>query len=671
MTRHVACGFFVALSALSLLPVCAGSSTMSGSRLLRPEWSRALTSPEQAVADKHGFVIGPADAPSYHLGYTALFKAHKAPYFTADAMLHAVHRSFDQILATIELVSLQHELATLLAELRAGLLKQTEANAEARGDADLYLTVAASLLAGKAIVPEAGADAATVAELRKAATLATGDATVSLFGKPMQIDTSMFKPRGHYAHRIELQRYFRALMWLGRIEIRIAELDGDTWQVNRRAYEASLLIAAAQSPTSKKAWQRIDQASRTLVGPPDSMSFGGLDRGLAKLGGAKAAAAAEDEMIANALQPEAVQRIGTQMLRPGAAPIAFLLLGQRYLFDSHVLSAVTYGQLPIKRMMPSPLDVGHAVFHNPAATELLRDEFARYDYREALDAIRDEGDKMGPELWDTSITHTWLQALRELSFDESRDAPLPAVMKTPQWQRRMLNTQLASWAELRHDILLYAKQSVTAMAICGYPDAYVEPYPRFFEKLAAVADRNRELIAALDFREHKAMRERMDSYFSGVRKTMLQLASIAENQRKGLSLSESELDFLNHAVSLDGRSAGCTTVYEAKGWYADLYFDTQQAMSAKPIIADVHTQPTDEVGTMVGKVLHVATGKPRLLEVEIETPQGSRTFRGFVASYYEHTTTSFERLNDQEWNEKLRSDPPPDVPWLSEIAPSP
>lgn len=57
------------------------------------------------------------------------------------------------------------------------------------------------------------------------------------------------------------------------------------------------------------------------------------------------------------------------------------------------------------------------------------------------------------------------------------------------WQRKMLQTQHASWSELRHDTLLYGKQSYTAIPSCGYPDGYVEPYPALYEKLEALARR--------------------------------------------------------------------------------------------------------------------------------------------------------------------------------------
>ncbi|MCB9248138.1 MAG: DUF3160 domain-containing protein [Ignavibacteriales bacterium] len=44
-----------------------------------------------------------------------------------------------------------------------------------------------------------------------------------------------------------------------------------------------------------------------------------------------------------------------------------------------------------------------------------------------------------------------------------------------------MNSQLASWTELRHDNLLYAKQSYTGGVTCSYPFSYVEPIPAIFQ----------------------------------------------------------------------------------------------------------------------------------------------------------------------------------------------
>jgi hypothetical protein len=43
------------------------------------------------------------------------------------------------------------------------------------------------------------------------------------------------------------------------------------------------------------------------------------------------------------------------------------------------------------------------------------------------------------------------------------------------WQRKQLQTQLASWSQLRRDTVLYSKQSFTAVPGCEYPSGYVGP----------------------------------------------------------------------------------------------------------------------------------------------------------------------------------------------------
>src|SRR5262245_54742515 len=79
----------------------SGRSTLPGSAANIAR--RRPSATERAVLDKTGLVIAAgARVPSFHLGYTALFKAHEPVYFTADAMLHALHSSYDAILADIE-----------------------------------------------------------------------------------------------------------------------------------------------------------------------------------------------------------------------------------------------------------------------------------------------------------------------------------------------------------------------------------------------------------------------------------------------------------------------------------------------------------------------------------------------------------------------------------------
>lgn len=618
---------------------------------------RGLAPAESRILSEQGVVL-PANGSvtSFHVGYTALFHANQPVYVTADSLLYAWHTSYDSMLMQLEYDALRPALAKLLTELRAGLA--TLPASEARADVDLYLAVAHSLLAGAVAEPLGGADGAQLSALVAQCEAAAGLGPLPLFGARADFDYSMLKPRGHYTHSVELQRYFRAMSFLGRVELRLANRQfDDPWVVDRRALRAAALLDSLFSASTRTAWQHLDETLASFVGPPDSMSLPGLSQGLRALGPIEQAS---DQAIGAAFEGVARQRIGTQLALPGERSIAFVLLGQRFVYDSKVLGALVYGALDTKRMMPSPLEVASSVFHHPLARELLEAEVQRYGapYAAALDAQWKQTDAEDPALWTGSIYHGWLKALRELSPDAQRDQGLPAPLGSKGWGRRLLDTQLASWAELRHDNLLYAKQSVTAMALCEFPYAYVDPYPGFYEAMEQLAVRTSATIDALPYQTPR--KAALLTWLTQMRATMVRLRDLAVRERANQPLRAEDLEFVNHMVSLTGRSVGCTSVTEAEGWYADLYLDRSKALWHEPVVADVHTQPTDELGNLVGYVLHVGTDRPRLMVVTLQHDGAhAQTYRGFVSTYLEKQTENFQRYTDEDWRELLQKAPPP------------
>jgi hypothetical protein len=288
-------------------------------------------------------------------------------------------------------------------------------------------------------------------------------------------------------------------------------------------------------------------------------------------------------------------------------------------------------------------------------------------YAAALEREWKAADAEDPALWSGSIYHGWLWALRQLSPASKRDAALPAPLNSNAWGLRLLNGQLASWAELRHDNLLYAKQSVTMMAMCEYPTGYVDPYPEFYRAMDALAAKTTATIDALPYETTR--KAAMLTWLTQMRATMTRLQKIAERERANQPLLAEDLDFFNHMVSLTGRNAVCTTVTEAQGWFADLYFDRSKALWHDGVIADVHTQPTDEAGNMVGHVLHVGTARPRMMVVRVQHDGGThaQTYRGFVSTYAEKQTSNFERLTDEDWRALVWKEQPASPEWMQPI----
>src|SRR5919108_6162840 len=85
--------------------------------------------------------------------------------------------------------------------------------------------------------------------------------------------------------------------------------------------------------------------------------------------------------------------------------------------------------------------------------------------------------------WTETAYNGWLYTLRPLLTPPGEGYPL--FMQSTAWQDKQLNTALGSWAELKHDTILYAKQPYGGLGGCGWPSppapivaqGYVEPVP--------------------------------------------------------------------------------------------------------------------------------------------------------------------------------------------------
>ncbi|MBI4809914.1 MAG: DUF3160 domain-containing protein, partial [Ignavibacteriales bacterium] len=222
-------------------------------------------------------------------------------------------------------------------------------------------------------------------------------------------------------------------------------------------------------------------------------------------------------------------------------------------------------------------------------------------------------------------------------------------MRTAAWWQEKINTQLASWAQLRHDNLLYAKQSYTGGAVCSFPYTYIEPYPQFFDAIKTFADIARNKFQTIGLPKMYGQYD-IISYFNNMYYIMDTLKTITEKELINVSLSENETKFLQKVLV---KEFGCVETYV--GWYPQLFYgeDGQGGVFCKQdyLVADIHTAPTDASGYPIGWVLHAGTGKINLGVFIAQLPDNQTVaFVGPVMSYHEYLTTNFLRLSDEEWN---------------------
>ena len=644
----------------------------------------ALTDSELTLLGQNGFVIvNESVSPTFFHAYFTIYGEDLPVFVSADSILDALHRSFDDILKDLELITLVDQVRGLLMEMRSHLGTQDFLDETTARDADFFLAVALGLLEGAA-APVAGADSTEIDDFIAVAHAAGGILAREIFGVRRNIDFSQFKPRGHYEDDPVLQRYFRAMMWLGRIDFRMLETQPDGSQVfHRRQLEAALALRQLMDDSGLKSWHYVDDVVSAFVGEHDYMTVPELDLLLADLGVADASglAAVTDQAIVEAIRAGGYgqQRIASHAMVSSGGPTlplssSFAFFGQRYTVDSHVFSNVVYdraGNGTIPRWLPNPLDAAYAALGNDQAISLLSDELATYPYAADLAAMRTLVDAHPPEYWEGSLYTLWLGGLRSLSPAETGvgndDADLPTVARTQAWGRRLLNTQLGSWSELRHDTLLYVKQSYTVGSVCDYPDAYVDPYPGLFERISRYAERGAQLLetlqAGVDTSDYRWTA--MQGHFASLAEVSGILEEMAEYQRTGLQHSAEHLAFINDVVDIQSGGSGSPSV---SGWYARLFYGasaSDRALEDDPVIADVHTDPGDD--QRGASVLHVATGRPRMMVVTVDGCSGPRAYVGPVFSYYEKVADGLSRMTDSEWAAELDATDVADVPWMEPI----
>ncbi len=633
----------------------------------------ALTSYEQSLIETHGFMVTERlKRQSFGATYGEIFRNDLPVFISTDAILHAIHMSYDAILKDVEERILIAKLDSLLAKLHAQLpvltvrYEKYPAMKQMLLDVDLYVTVPRKLL-GNIVAPFFPENVSAIDSMMSFIAKEKPVYYKLFSSMPRYIDLSQFTVRGHYTQSEKLKKYFQAMMWLGRTEMYlIAPVNADTPQkdndIQRQMIDAVLIAEAAQRSNAYPMLEEIDGVIRFFVGESDNVTLPNIQT-LIKATNTDSACALLEMKAYQTFQDTlkqksfAFQRILSQILisdpyspesiQPASA---FLLLGQRFIIDSYVTGNVVYDKIKfdqrkIWRALPSRYDVLFSLGNN-AAAQLLETELSTYHYASNLAALRYLVDSYEPEFWQSTIYNNWLNSIRTLAPPTDRTS-LPSFMQTAAWWQEKMNTQLASWAQLRHDNLLYAKQSYTAGTTCSFPESYVEPIPKFYEAVKIFAS-----VAAEKFQAFPWASGRVVDYWNHLKNVADTLQSIAQKELDRTPLNDKEKSFFKQMLYLNGMSGP-----EYNGWYYRLFFTGDEGfLKNDQVVADVHTCPTDESGNFVGWVLHTGTGPVNLAVISTEAPDGRLiSFIGPVMSYYEYVSANFKRLTDEEWKSNYQS----------------
>jgi len=497
-------------------------------------------------------------------------------------------------------------------------------------------------------------------------------------------DYSQYVPRGHYTRSEKLKNYFKAFMWHGRISMLLKkdliQASDSERQAKIQTMSATLIASEfAENKEVKDQWDRIYSVTAFYVGLSDDLgpyeyleamssvfgdSFDPNDLNDNTLGQLKA-------KLAEFEAPKIYGGTGECEVEPPFTPEqadkclektkGFRLMGQRFIPDSYMFSNLVFGKVTTYlgedcddtftcgfipnfgngRVFPRGLDAMALLGSNRAKeliVELGEDQYEKYD--EKFAELEEEFNGFSVEEWNKNLYWAWLYSLKPLL--KEYDSGYPTFMQTQAWQDKALTTALASWAELRHDTILYAKQSYTMAAASAGPMkqrvvGYVEPVPEFYNRLLALT---RMTIKGLD--EMEALDSVSKARLERLEEVLERLLEISKNELENKELTQEDYDFIE---SFGGQLNGVIA-------------DVEDKAKKTTIIADVHTDQNS------GQVLEEGVGYVDMIVVAYKVPDGRILIgAGPVMSYYEFKQPMSDRLTDEKWRDMLQSNPPERPEW--------
>lgn len=310
-----------------------------------------------------------------------------------------------------------------------------------------------------------------------------------------------------------------------------------------------------------------------------------------------------------------------------------------------------FNKLP--RNFPVGLDV-FSVFGSPRAAFYLQNENATYDgYGSQILKLQEYFANLTERDWAQNLYWLWLYSLFPLLAPPTDG--YPGFMLSEAWLDKALMTTMGSWAELRHDTILYAKQSYTVMKGAPGPPAvkkgYVEPYPEVYSRLSSLVHL---MIEGLETRG--LMIADFNERFCLLAEIFDRLEEISIKELQNNPLNESDFSFIGIvAEQICNITKFDDPVFQE--WINEA--DTRMA-----IIADVHTDPNSKA------VLEVGTGNPFIIYVVVQDYDGQLYLtKGGTYSYYEFKRPMVDRLTDEEWHEMLDENPPMLPDWVLNVLP--
>lgn len=453
-------------------------------------------------------------------------------------------------------------------------------------------------------------------------------------------DYSQYKPRGYYEGDSDLEAYFKAMMWYGRMHFKQEKEDLD---------RSALLITKALDSDSEayELWQSVYSVTSFFAGASD-------DNGVCEYAPLIRAAYGENakvtDLIGNgdAFLDYRTNTAALPVPQTNSIPIedgeenvipGFRFMGQRFSIDAMVMQKLIYSNVQSnsageKRMLPDVLDVPAALGSDVALNLLKENGVEDYPgYMENMEKLRGGINEADDSLWNASLYASWIQTLRPLL--EKKGEGYPMFMQNEEWAKKNLECFAGSYTELKHDTVLYSKQVMAEMGggMEEEPDdrGYVEPEPVVYERFASLAEQT-----AQGLKKYQMLSDADENNLVKLEELALRLQTISNKELQNETLTDEEYDLI--------RTYGGNIEHfwydamRANANYDNIFSEEYPAA----LVVDIATDPN-------GSVLEAATGDPSQIIVAVQVDGKIKLASGSVYTFYQFEQPLNDRLTDTQW----------------------
>lgn len=608
-------------------------------------------SPEQrSMIVENGFFVNPTPEQQLFFIYEHNEYESIPSFITTDSVLQVYHIFYDYTLRTLEdkhLIGLSKLMTGRMLEESIKLLDQIQ-------DPDLksiqekniaFFGVAQKLL--KQELPS-GISSNSMdmieAEYEKITTKA-GFQKSSIF--PFELDYSQYQIRGHYTRSEALGDYFLSMMWYGQAPMPLYK-DKDTRFEDLTKQAILMAKITADNQDILEAWQKIYSPTAFFVGNSDDLGIMEyIDASKIVYGQEFSVEDINDGAKLDSFYKE-IEKLPEPKIQARYADIdypvgkQFRYMGQRYVMDAQMIQELVY---PVLRPIPSGLDV-MAVLGSDRAKELqlqnpINQEWA--EYPKEMERLREEFSNYEEKDWKNNMYTGWMWVLKALIEDPKEEYPY--FMKNVAWLDKSLNTALGSWSELKHDTVLYGKQSGAEMGGEEYVEGigYIEPNLEVYKRLSWLTGYSRESLKTWGIPV-----DEIDIKMERFQWLLDFLVTATEKQLAGEPLTQEEYDRIK---IYGGILEDLTSSFAGDGmrWF-EITSETDKNMA---VIADYHTVGRDGM-------MHAGVGPAYEIYVAVPIKGDVYLTRGAVFSFHEfiHPT----RLTDEAWQKMLTDGTNPPMP---------